>query len=197
MDINRKELLPATLLTFLMAFLELSGLPAALFVHVNFYDIEPMYFVLMVNFVIAGLACVLCKKFLLKKWRFGLSVSGIGSGLIRYGQPAAIVAVIIAAAYCIGLSPFNNSPTVWRIAIEGFIYYIGVGIIEELYLRGLLQNIIKYLFRNSKNAALYAVLAASAIFGLGHMFGATGQPLVTVVCKVIWAFAIGVYLGSV
>ena len=31
-----------------------------------------------------------------------------------------------------------------EILIEGVVYYIGVGIMEELYLRGLLQNIIKY-----------------------------------------------------
>ena len=65
--------------------------------------------------------------------------------------------------------PFDNKPTIWRVVIEGIVYYIGVGIMEELYLRGLLQNIIAKWFGERKNAILYAILITSVLFGLGHI----------------------------
>ena len=68
---------------------------------------------------------------------------------------------------------------------------------EELYLRGLLQNIIEILFRKKKNATLFAILTTSVLFGIGHIFGAAGQPLPTIVCKAIWAAGLGIYFGSV
>ena len=77
------------------------------------------------------------------------------------------------------------------------MYYIGVAIMEELYLRGLLQNIIEKWFGQRKNATLYAILIASLLFGLGHIFGAIGQPIITVIAKAVWATALGVYFGSV
>ena len=86
---------------------------------------------------------------------------------------------------------------VWRVVIEGIVYYIGVGIMEELYLRGLLQNIIAKWFGERKNAILYAILITSVLFGLGHIFGALGQPIATVIAKTVWATALGVYFGAV
>lgn len=81
--------------------------------------------------------------------------------------------------------------------MEGIVYYIGVGIIEELYLRGLLQSIIEKWFGERKNATLYAILIASVLFGLGHIFGALGQPIVTVIAKTVWTTALGIYFGAV
>lgn len=93
--------------------------------------------------------------------------------------------------------PFNNKPTIWRVLIEGIVYYIGVAIMEELYLRGLLQNIIEKWFGKRNNAALYAIIISSVLFGLGHIFGALGQPVITIICKAVWAAALGVYFGAV
>ena len=81
--------------------------------------------------------------------------------------------------------------------VEGIVYYIGVGIMEELYLRGLLQNIIEKWFGERKNATLYAVLIASILFGAGHIFGALGQPITTIIAKAVWATALGIYFGAV
>ena len=77
------------------------------------------------------------------------------------------------------------------------VYYIGVGIIEELYLRGLLQNIIEKLLKSNRNAALYAVLCTSVLFGAGHAFGAMHLPVSIIMCKILWAAALGVYFGAV
>lgn len=150
----------------------------------------------MLNFLFAFVICWVCKRFFIKEWHFGLRFNGILPGLKKYGLPAVIATAIVTIAFCVGLAPFDNRSTVWRVAVEGVVYYIGVAITEELYLRGLLQNIIKEWFAQKKNAALYAILITSALFGLGHIFWAIGQPLITVVAKTLWATALGIYFGA-
>lgn len=198
MKTNRKtELTIAAILALVMTFMEMTALPAALFVQIQFKDIDPIYFKLMINFLIAFILCGSCRIFLIKEWRFGLCPDGITAGLKKYGLPSLIAAIAVAISFCIGLSPFDNKPTLWRVIIEGSVYYIGVGIMEELYLRGLLQNIIEKMFEKRKNASLYAILITSVLFGAGHIFGALNQPLATILCKAIWATGLGVYFGAV
>lgn len=180
-----------------MTFMEMTALPAALFIQIQFKDIDPIYFKLMINFLIAFILCGSCRKFLIRGWRFGLCSDGIAVGLKKYGMPSVIAAIAVALSFCIGLSPFDNKPTVWRVIIEGIVYYIGVGIMEELYLRGLLQNVIEKLFEKRNNASLYAILITSVLFGAGHIFGALDQSLATILCKSIWAAGLGVYFGAV
>ncbi len=185
------------LLTVVMTFMEMSALPAALFCNLRILDVDPVCITLMVNFLLAFAICFLCKKTVLQNWHFGLQAKGLRDGLSRYGAPAVVATAIVTISFCIGLAPFDNKPTVLRIIIEGIVYYIGVGIMEELYLRGLLQNKIEKWFGERKNAALNAILITSVLFGLGHIFGALGQPVATVVCKTIWATALGVFLSAV
>lgn len=194
---DRSKTALALVLTLLMAIMEMSALPSALFCNIEIQDINPFYFTLMLNFLIAFLVCWLFKKFLLKDWRFHLQFDGLFTGLKKHGFPAIIATVFVAIAFCIGLSPFDYEPTIGKVIVEGIVYYIGVAIIEELYLRGLLQNVLEIWFGKRKNAALYAVLVASVLFGAGHIFGALGQPVATVVAKTVWATALGIYFGAV
>ncbi|SDQ11350.1 CAAX protease self-immunity [Streptococcus equinus] len=189
--------LKVLILTLLMAFMELSALPAAFLGKITFEDINPMYFTLMLNFVIALLVCWLCQKFWIKSLKLGLRKSGLTTGLKRYGFPAIIATLVVTVVFCISLAPFDNQPTFWRVLIEGIVYYVGVAVVEEVYLRGLLQNLLEDCFGNSQNAVLYAILITSFLFGFGHVFGALGQPLGTIICKTVWAMALGIYLGSV
>ncbi len=194
---KNKNILISIVLAFIMAFLELSGLPAALFINIEILDIDSMYFILMANFLIAFVICRLFAKFLLKDWNWGLQFHDIWKGLRRYGLPAMISTIIVTISFCVGLSPFNNIPTIWRVLVEGIIYYVGVSIVEELYLRGLLQNIIEKCFEDRKISALLAVILTSIIFGIGHILGSSEQPVITVIAKVIWATALGIYFGAV
>ena len=100
-------------------------------------------------------------------------------------------------AFYVGLKPFDRQPSVAKVLVEGVIYYIGVAIIEELYVRGLLLNIIERLFYKKKNSVLIAVILSSAIFGLGHIFGTLGQPLLTIISKVIWTIGMGMFFGMI
>ncbi len=194
---SKSKTAAAVVLTLIMTFMEMSALPAALFCDIKIKDIDPICITLMVNFLIAFAICWLCKRFFIKDWKFGLQPDGLLSGLKKYGLPAVIATILVTIAFCIGLTPFDNKPTVWKVVVEGIVYYIGVGVMEELYLRGLLQNIIEKWFGEKKNATLYAILIASLLFGLGHIFGALGQPIITIIAKTVWATALGVYFGAV
>lgn len=194
---NKALMLAALLMAVIMTVMEMTALPAALVIHVQAADIDPMYFTLMANFLLAGALCWLWRRTLGRQWRFGMQLQGVAGALRRHGLPALAATGITAIAFCIGLSPFDNRPTAWRVLVEGFVYYVGVGIIEELYLRGLLQNVLERWLGRRKHAALYAVLITSLLFGLGHIPGSLGQPVLTVVCKTAWAAALGIYFGAV
>ena len=64
---RKKEIVTALILTALMAFIEMSALPMALFCNIEFKDIEPIYFALMLNFLLAFAICFLFRKFLIKE----------------------------------------------------------------------------------------------------------------------------------
>ena len=140
---KRSTTVVVVILILIMTFMEMSALPAALFCNVKIKDINPIYFTLMLNFLLAFAICWMCKKFFIKDWLFGLQFKGIWSGLKKYGLPAVIATVIVAIAFCIGLTPFDNRPTIWRVVVEGIVYYICVVIMAELYRKSLLQNIIE------------------------------------------------------
>ena len=53
--LNKKEVAIISILTILLAFMDISGLPSALFVNVNMLDINQIYFTLMINFIFIGL----------------------------------------------------------------------------------------------------------------------------------------------
>jgi len=193
----KKSLTTALVLTVIMAFMELTGLPAALLPDINIADINPIYFTLMTNFLFAFFLCWLWRNFVNSSWHFGLELNGICGGLKKYGLPAAAATAAVTVTLITELWPLNNTPSALRVIIEGIVYYIGVGIIEELYLRGLLQNIIEKLLKSNRNAALYAVLCTSVLFGAGHAFGAMHLPVRIIMCKILWAAALGVYFGAV
>lgn len=140
---KKRTAITAVILTLIMTFMEMSALPAALFCNIKIEDIDPIYITLMLNFLLAFAICWVCRRFLMKDWQFGLQLKGVLSGLIKYGLPAVIATVAVTFAFCIGLMPFDNKPTIWRVVIEGIVYYIGVGIMEELYLRGLLRILLQ------------------------------------------------------
>ena len=193
---NKKELAIISVLTILLAFMDISGLPSALFVNINILDINPIYFTLMINFIFIGLISFFTFKYLCPSWKLGFNKNGIVSGLKKYGLIGIVVGIISGIAFFIGLT-LDASPSIWKVLIEGIIYYIGVAIVEELYVRGLLLNLIEKISYKSKNSTLIAIIVSSVIFGLGHIFGVLGEPILVIVTKVIWTIAMGIYFGAI
>ena len=194
---NKKELIVAGILTALLAFMDISGLPCSLFMNIEAWDIEPVYWALMLNFVIIGIIAFLTLRHFCPSWKLGLRKRGVIGGLIKYGSIGVAVGIISGIAFFIGLYPFDYKPTIWKVLIEGIVYYLGVAFVEELYVRGLLLNLIEKLFITRKNKAIIAIISSSVIFGAGHIFGVLGQPILVIVAKVIWTIALGLYFGVI
>ena len=194
---RKKELIIISILTILLAFMDISGLPSALFLNIEISDITPFYWTLMLNFIIIGAIAFLTLKYLCPDWKLGFNKNGLKNGFKKYGTVGIVVGVISGIAFYIGLKPFNSHPTIWKVLIEGIIYYIGVAIVEELYVRGLLLNLIEKLCCKRKNNIIIAIILSSVIFGLGHIFGVLGQPILIIITKVIWTIAMGMYFGII
>ena len=192
---NRRELISIGGLTLLIACMEITGIPSAFFVEIHLADIEPFYFTLMVNFLIIGLFAFLYLRTLCPQWRLGFTKTGLAAGLKQYGAMGAAAAVVGFAAFYLGLSPFDRQPSIGKVLVEGILYYVGVAIIEELYVRGLLLNLMERLFAKRKNSALLAVALSSVVFGLGHVFGVLGQPPLVIVSKILWTVGMGLFFG--
>lgn len=194
---KRRELILISILTIIIAIMDITGIPSAFFVNIHIADIEPLYFTLMVNFLIIGIIAFLFIKHLCPEWRLGFTANGLRDGFKRYGLIGVITAVVGFVAFYVGLAPFDRRPSIAKVLVEGVIYYIGVAIIEELYVRGLLLNLIERLFYKKQTSAVIAVILSSSIFGLGHIFGVLNQPLLIIVSKVIWTIGMGMFFGMV
>jgi len=166
---KKRELILISILTVMIAVMDITGIPIAfLFI-----------------------------KYLCPEWRLGFTASGLAAGLKRYGIIGVITAVIGFVVFYAGLKPFDRQPSIEKVLVEGVIYYIGVAIIEELYVRGLLLNLIEIIFYKKQNSTLTAVILSSAVFGLGHIFGTLNQPVLVIISKVIWTIGMGMFFGMV
>lgn len=198
---NRDKMIIAVL-TILVAFMDMTGIPSVFFVDVRVGDIEPFYFALMVNFLIIGILVYIVLKYLCPDWKLGLKNGelkreGLAKGLKQYGIAGVIIAIVGFMAFYVGLRPFDLKPSALKVLVEGVIYYIGVAIVEEVYVRGLLLNLIEKLFGNHKNRTIIAIVVSSVIFGAGHIFGVLNQPLLVMIGKVVWTVSMGMYLGVI
>lgn len=194
---NKREFIYIAVLTLIIAFMDISGIPSVFFVNIQVADVEPFYFSLMVNFLIIGAIAYLFLRLLCPKWKLGLKKEGLTEGFKKYGIIGIADAIVGFAAFYVGLSPFDRRPSIEKVLVEGVVYYIGVAIIEELYVRGLLLNLTEKIFAKRKNSTLIAVVFSSVVFGVGHIFGVLNQPLLVIVSKVVWTVGMGMFFGMI
>ena len=194
---NKKELVYIAVLTLIIAFMDITGMPSVLFVHIQVADIEPFYFTLMTNFLLIGIIAFLFLRILCPAWNLGFAKIELTDEFKKYGIIGAAVAIVGFIAFYVGLSPFDRQPSIWKVLMEGVIYYVGVAMIEELYVRGLFLNLIEKMFAKSKNSTLIAVVLSAVVFGVGHIFGVLNQSLLVIVSKVVWTVGMGIFFGMV
>lgn len=194
---KKREFIYIAVLTLVVAFMDITGIPSVFFVNIQVADIDPIYFTLMVNFLIIGVTACLFLRILCPKWEIGFRKKGLIDGFKKYGIIGVLVAIAGFIAFYVGLSPFDRQPSIEKVLIEGVVYYIGVAIIEELYVRGLLLNLIEKMMEKNKNSTLIAVVLSAVIFGVGHIFGVLNQPLLVIVSKVVWTIGMGIFFGMV
>ena len=193
---NRKELAVLSLLTIAIAFMDISGLPGAL-ISYTVADVAPPVLPLIFNFVLIGLLAFAVLKAFPIPLRLGLSRKGLLSGLKKYALPGIFAGLCSFAAFYVGLRPFDYQPTVWKILLEGIAYYIGVGLIEEFYVRGLFLNIIEALCHQSPQKTDLAIIISSVVFGLGHVPGVIGMGVGVAAFKVVSTIGMGPYFGTI
>lgn len=194
---NKKELVYIAVLTLIIAFMDITGMPSVLFVHIQVADIEPFYFTLMTNFLLIGIIAFLFLRILCPAWNLGFTKIELTDEFKQYGIIGVAVAIVGFIAFYVGLSPFDRQPSIEKVLMEGVIYYVGVAIIEELYLRGLLLNLMEKVFAKRKNSTLIAVVLSAVVFGVGHIFGVLNQSLLVIVSKVVWTVGMGIFFGMV
>ena len=78
---NKKEMKAISILTVSIAFMELTGIPSVIFINIKIVDIEPMYFNLMINFLIIGIVAYFVLKYLCPNWELGLKKEGLANVL--------------------------------------------------------------------------------------------------------------------
>ncbi len=115
----------------------------------------------------------------------------------KYAIPGLIAGGVSFIAFFIGLFPFDYKPTIWKILIEGILYYIGVGIVEEFYVRGLFLNIVEAFADKKKHKTEIAIIVSSVVFGLGHIPGMLGMGVLVILFKVISTIGMGLYFGTI
>ncbi len=194
---NKRELIYIAVLTLVIAFMDITGIPSVFFINIQVADIEPFYFTLMINFLIIGIIAFLFLKILCPNWKLGFTKTGLIDGLKKYGIVGIAVAVMGFIAFYVGLLPFDRQPSTAKVLVEGVIYYVGVAIVEELYVRGLLLNLIEKMLAKNKANTLISVILSSVIFGVGHIFGTLNQPVLVIVGKVVWTVGMGMFFGMV
>ncbi len=194
---NKRELIYIAVLTLVIAFMDITGIPSVFFINIQVADIEPFYFTLMINFLIIGIIAFLFLKILCPNWKLGFTKTGLIDGFKKYGIVGIAVAVMGFIAFYVGLLPFDRQPSTAKVLVEGVIYYVGVAIVEELYVRGLLLNLIEKMLAKNKANTLISVILSSVIFGVGHIFGTLNQPVLVIVGKVVWTVGMGMFFGMV
>ena len=193
----RKKMSVLILLTLVIAFMDISGLPSAALFEISFKDVDAFIFPLMINFLLIGIIAAVVFKIFSIELSLGLKKDGLKAGLKKYAWAGALAGILSFIAFFIGLYPFDYKPTIWKIIFEGIIYYVGVGTVEELYVRGLFLNILEIFFGNRQNKTQLAIVISSIVFGLGHIPGMIGVGIFVVVFKVISTIGMGLYFGMI
>lgn len=193
---NRKTKVCLTCLCLIITFMDISGLPGILF-KISVADVDPYIIPLMVNFILIGSIAFAFLKLFSVSYPFGFTSHGLKNGLKKYAFPGIVAGLLSFVAFFVGLFPFDYKPSVWKIILEGTLYYVGVGIVEEFYVRGLFLNIIEALACKRANKTKLAVILSSVVFGLGHIPGMIGMGIGVIVFKLISTIGMGLYFGTI
>ena len=192
-----KKMFVPILLTLVIAFMDISGLPSAALFEISFKDVDIFIFPLMINFLLIGIIAAVAFKIFSIDFSLGLKKDGLKVGLKKYAWAGTLAGILTFIAFFVGLYPFDYNPTIWKIIFEGILYYVGVGIVEELYVRGLFLNILEVFFGNRQNKTQLAITISSVVFGLGHIPGLIGMGIFVIIFKVISTIGMGFYFGMI
>lgn len=151
----------------------------------------------MINFCLIGILTFILLRLFKVTYSFGFTKKGFIDGMKSYALPGIIVGIVSLFAYIIGLYPFDYSPTIMKIFIEGILYCVGVGIIQEFYVRGLFLNCVEELVSKKDSKTPIAIIVSSVVFGIGHIPGVMSMGIGVILFKLFSTIGMGLYLGVI
>lgn len=193
---NNKYGMNLIFIAVIVSFLYVSGIPGIYFPPIYVEDVEPIYIALIINIVIAMIIGLTLVRIFTSQVKLGFQRKNIKQGFLDYWFSCFIAFIIPFMVFCFDLKPLDYRPTTLKVLIECVFYYIGVGIIEEFFARGLLLNGIEKVLKGS-NVQLRAICLSALIFGAGHIVGMIGSTPFHIASKVVWTVGLGIYLGAI
>ena len=120
---------------------------------------------------------------------------GIFTGIWKYGKGMAVAFVVMVVGTLLDAYPLNKSVDIWHIMTQCIIFFMLVGLVEEVLLRGCVFNALLKRFGNNKRGVLIAIAGSSILFSLMHLVGAPSD-LCLLVQKLVWTFCGGVAFAT-
>lgn len=123
---------------------------------------QDMTFIVNMAFISAVTVIVFPAVF--KGWDFGLHRKGIVSGIVKYGAGMLVGVIIIVAGICYTAMPFDKTPGIRSVVLECIVFFLLVGLIEELLLRGCIFKALLLKLGDNKKGVILSVLISSVMF---------------------------------
>lgn len=126
---------------------------------------------------------------------FGFRQRNILKGLIL-GFPAifaGLYTLCISLAYISYIGFFIPD---YGLAGRAIIYIIGAGVFEELFMRGIILNI---LIINCKKNRLFSIIIAASIFGISHLVNIINRTeyIVGIVSQMLYTIVMGIFFSVI
>ena len=126
---------------------------------------------------------------------FGFRQRNILKGLIL-GFPAifaGLYTLFISFLYIDDIGFFSPDYGLAGIAV---IYIIGAGVFEELFMRGIILNI---LIINCKKNKLFSIIIAASIFGITHLVNLTNgtEYIVAIISQMLYTIIMGIFFSII
>lgn len=113
---------------------------------------------------------------------------------IKRGMPILVISLIVLVSNLLGL--FGEGVSIPNL-LSLIILAITVGMAEEFFFRGFIQNEIVDAYGKTRKQVIISVVISGVIFGLVHISNIFSQDIITTLMQVLQASALGILLGSV
>lgn len=124
------------------------------------------------------------------------------AGFTRAGMWSAWLALFLPLAYAITMSAYamtgNLDFSISDPALAGFaaIFLMAHALLEEIAFRGLIMQGFIRSWGGTNRGLLWSVILSSFFFGVMHIIYLAGEPLLVVLLRIVFAFLIGIYFGT-
>ena len=185
------------IITFIVASTVLSMFMYFINIEIKIADVPPASIKFIIHVAIHIILAVGLMKLFYPKWSFGFGRTGFKNGIKKYGIIILITVLIrvLTAWYFYGL--FNPTLSLPRILIEFLGLLLIISTYEEILWRGMFLKSLENIFSKSKYKSFISVIISAAVYGLWHIFGLIGQPVIEIIVTVLYVFAWGIFFGAV